>query len=150
MKKHSILKGLACIFVYLSTLSSSFATSAPPDCMHGNDNFKCVQYERNYDANTINFNIPYIHPILGQGVAINLRDIEVPSPSSRKQCEKDKGKEARDFVESQLKSAKLITVTNLSKSRGKLYGDITYDGNSLRDTLLSKKMASSEKIDWCN
>lgn len=147
--KNSFTKGLTCISIYICTISGSYA--AGNTCIHTNNSFNCVEYSKNYDADTINFNIPNLHHLFGNNSAIHLSGITVPSPNSKTSCVKDKGKKARDFVKSELKSAKLISLTNLSKKRGKIYGEVEYDGKHLSKILLKKQMASkTKKNDWCS
>lgn len=146
--KKAILTGLTCI----SVISFSSNLSANTNCVHQSDELKCVEYKSNYDANTINFYIPNLHPLFAEKFKLNLDNIEVANPRSKTKCEKEIGKKAKEYVKSTLKNAKVINLTNLTKKRGKIYGKVNYDGQDLGEELISKDLAQTftkEKINWC-
>lgn len=45
---------------------------AQKSCEHDENNLRCVKYVRNYDADTVTFNIPKVHPLLGKKVNIRV------------------------------------------------------------------------------
>ena len=58
------------------------------DCIHDEKTFRCVQYVRNYDADTITFNIPKTHPLLGKEANIRVFGVDTPEIRTRNKLEK--------------------------------------------------------------
>ena len=46
--------------------------AADQNCTHDERTFRCVKYIKNYDADTITFDIPNIHPLLGKKISIRV------------------------------------------------------------------------------
>ena len=40
----------------------SFNSYAVSDCMHDTDKLKCLDFVKNFDGDTMTFNIPGLHP----------------------------------------------------------------------------------------
>ena len=47
-------------------------------CRHTGTIFRCVKYVRNYDGDTITFNIPNLHPLFGKSISVRVRGINAP------------------------------------------------------------------------
>jgi micrococcal nuclease len=62
-------------------------------------------YIRNYDGDTITFNLPGLHPIIGEKISIRVNDID--TPEIRGKCEKEKynAQQAKDMVADILRDA---------------------------------------------
>ena len=112
-------------------------------------------YVRNYDGDTITFNLPGLHPIIGE--KINIRVNGIDTAEIRGKCDKEKydAKQAKEMVADILKDAEQITLKNME--RGKYFriaADVIVDGESLADMLVEAGMAvkynGGKKIkDWC-
>lgn len=133
-----------------------FRLAMADDCTHDANTFKCVQYVKNYDADTITFNIKNVHPIIGRNISVRVRHIDTPEIKSSSSCEKVAARTAQRLVESLLKNAKRIDITNVDKDKYfRLLGDVVVDGKLLSGLLLKNNLAygyeggKKESIDWC-
>ena len=104
--------------------------------------FEGAVYIRNYDGDTITFNLPGLHPIIGEKISIRVNGID--TPEIRGKCEKEKydAKQAKEMVADILKDAEQIVLRNME--RGKYFriaADVIVDGESLGDTLIEAGMA---------
>ena len=112
-------------------------------------------YVRNYDGDTITFNLPELHPIIGEKISIRVNGID--TPEIRGKCEKEKydAKQAQQMVADILKDAEQITLKNME--RGKYFriaADVIVDGESLADMLIEAGMAvrydgGKKTHKWC-
>ncbi|OUR95832.1 nuclease [Halobacteriovorax marinus] len=134
----------------------SFNVLAQDSCTHDEHNLRCVSYVRNYDADTVTFNIPKLHPLIGQKINIRVNGVDTPEIRTKNKCEKDKARHAKKLVAKLLKKAKRIDLQNIK--RGKYFrvvADVIIDGKSLSDYLLKNGLAYSydggtkKKMNWC-
>jgi micrococcal nuclease len=112
-------------------------------------------YLRNYDGDTITFNLPNLHPIIGEKISIRVNGID--TPEIRGKCEKEKydAKQAKEMVADILKDAEQIILRNME--RGKYFriaADVIVDGESLGDMLVEAGMAirydgGKKSKNWC-
>jgi len=112
-------------------------------------------YLPNYDGNTITFNLPSLHPIIGQRINIRVNGIDPPEIKGK--CEKEKydAKQAQEMVADILKDAEKIDLKNMQ--RGKYFriaADVFIDGENLSDILLETGVAvryggGKKTHGWC-
>ena len=112
-------------------------------------------YLHNYDGDTITFNLPGLHPIIGEKISIRVNGID--TPEIRGKCEKEKydAKQAKEMVADILKDAKRIALRNME--RGKYFriaADVFVDGENLADMLVEAGMAvkyggGKKTHKWC-
>jgi len=117
--------------------------------------FENAQYVRNYDGDTITFNLPGYPPILGEKISIRVNGID--TPEIRGKCEKETydAEQARDMVADILKDAEQIDLKNME--RGKYFriaADVIVDGENLADILVESDMAvrydgRKKTHEWC-
>lgn len=118
-------------------------------------NYEGAIYVRNYDGDTITFNLPGLHPIIGEKISIRVNGID--TPEIRGKCEKEtyNAKQAKEMVADILKDAEVIILKNME--RGKYFriaADVIIDGESLGDVLVEAGIAvrydGEKKIHkWC-
>jgi micrococcal nuclease len=112
------------------------------DCVHTHSRFNCVEYVKNYDGDTVTFNIAGVHSLIGSKINIRLNGVDTPEMRGRKACEKTKAKQAKALVSSILKDAKRIDLVNVKRGKYfRIVADIMVDGKSLSDALLARKLA---------
>ena len=125
-------------------------------CQHDEKNFRCVEYVRNYDADTITFKIKGVHPLIGENISIRVNGIDTPEMRTKNKCEKELAKKAKRFVASVVSKAKRIDLKNIK--RGKYFrvvADVEVDGESLGQQLLKRGFAypydggAKTIVDWC-
>ncbi len=125
-------------------------------CQHTSDEFSCVEFVKNYDGDTLTFNIQKVHPILGDQMNVRVAGIDSPEMRSGNSCEARLAREAQSEVEKIMKQAHRLDLVRIQ--RGKFFrvvADVIFDGQSLRDYMLHKKLAvpydggHKEDVDWC-
>ena len=112
-------------------------------------------YVRNYDGDTITFNLPDLHPIIGEKISVRVNGIDTPEIKGN--CEKEKydAQHAKEMVAEILKDAEQITLKNME--RGKYFriaADVLVDGEDLGDMLVEAGVAVSydggkKSHKWC-
>ena len=112
-------------------------------------------YARNYDGDTVTFNLPELHPIIGEKISIRVNGIDTPEINGK--CEKEKYdvKQAQQMVADILKDAEQIVLRNME--RGKYFriaADVFVDGESLGDMLIEAGVAvrydgGKKNHKWC-
>jgi micrococcal nuclease len=119
-------------------------------------NYEGAVYLKNYDGDTVRFNLPGYPPIVGNDIRVRVNGIDTPEIKGKCEKEKYEAQQARDMVTDILKDAKKITLNNMK--RGKYFriaADIIVDGESLADLLVEAGMAvkydgGKKKKVWCD
>ncbi len=115
-----------------------------------------VQFVRNYDGDTITFNIPNTPAIIGKNIAIRLRGIDTPE-IKKNNCseEKEKAETAKQLVYSLLKYARVINLHRIDRGKYfRILADVEFDGQDLASILLEKNLAvkysgGKKESNWC-
>ena len=125
-------------------------------CLHDDGNFRCVKYVKNYDADTITFNIPNIHPLIGNKINVRVLGVDTPEIRTKDKCEKKKARYAKKKITKILKKAKRIDLENIKRGKYfRIVADVKVDKKSLTEYLLENGFAyaydggTKRKIDWC-
>ncbi|MCB0377828.1 MAG: thermonuclease family protein [Bdellovibrionales bacterium] len=126
------------------------------NCDHSKTEFHCVKYLKNYDGDTITFNIPNVHPLLGHKISVRVNGVDTAETKTKNPCEKAAGRTARKYVANLLKHAKRVDLLNVQRGKYfRILADVIIDGRNLKDLLLDQRLAYSyqgatkPKIDWC-
>ena len=132
------------------------ATTNATSCQHDAKNFRCVKYIKNYDADTITFNIPEVHPLLGDKISVRVSGLDTPEIKGQLPCEKEAAKTAQRLVENLLKNAKVIHLENIDRDKYfRILADVKIDGRSLTEIVLKNKLGyvyhgeTKQKVNWC-
>ena len=112
-------------------------------------------YVRNYDGDTITFNLPDLHPIIGEKISVRVNGIDTPEIKGNCEKEKYKAQQAKEMVAEILKDAEQITLKNME--RGKYFriaADVLIDGEDLGDMLVEAGVAvryggRKKSHKWC-
>lgn len=142
------------IFAFLMIFNlPSFAADS---CEHDAKTFRCVRYIKNYDADTITFDIPKVHPLLGDHISVRVRHVDAPEIKGHLPCEKEAARTAKKFIANILQNAKRIDLENIDKDKYfRILADVKADGKNLADLLMKNKLAyayegaTKEKRNWC-
>lgn len=125
-------------------------------CAHNDRNFHCVEYVRNYDSDTITFNIPKVPKLIGEKINVRVAHIDSPEKNGKLPCEKETARTAKNLVENLLKRAKRIDLLNVKRDKYfRILADVRIDGQDLKEVLLKNKLAynyegrTKEKLNWC-
>jgi micrococcal nuclease len=118
--------------------------------------FEGAIYVRNYDGDTVTFNLPGLHPIIGEKISIRVNGID--TPEIRGKCEKEThdAKQAQQMVADILKDAEVITLKKME--RGKYFriaADVIVGGENLGDILVDAGVAirydgGKKTKNWCD
>tara|TARA_Y100001970_G_C13827962_1_gene648257 strand:+ start:190 stop:714 length:525 start_codon:yes stop_codon:yes gene_type:complete len=145
-------------FVFLVSGGVVGQTKDVPEinCTHDAKTFRCVEYVRNYDADTITFNIPGTHPLLGKNAQVRVFGIDTPEIRTKDKCEKKLAREGKYVVRRMLKKAKVIHLTNVKKGKYfRILADVLIDGVSLSKFLLKNNYGyrylgkKKKAVNWC-
>ena len=72
-------------------------------------------YVRNYDGDTITFNLPNLHPIIGKKIRVRLNGVDTAEIKGKCDKEKYDAEQARKMVGDILKDAEKITLKNMQR-----------------------------------
>ena len=144
-------KPLTFSLVLVFLISGSTAVSAKPKF----GDYEGAIYVRNYDGDTITFNLPNLHPIIGKKIAIRVNGID--TPEIRGKCDKEKydAKQAKGMVEEFLKDAERIDLKNMGRGKYfRIVADVYADGENLAEALVDSGMAvkydgGKKNARWC-
>ena len=145
------------LMVFPSGCILSFNGRESSSCAHTDRVLKCVQYVRNYDGDTVTFNIPGLHPLIGKKIRVRVEGVDAPEIKGKTKCERRKAKKARDAVRVMFEKAKSIELRDVKRGNYfRIVANIVIDGKSLKDELIRLKLAYPYKnkdkrkpIDWC-
>lgn len=106
-----------------------------------------VKYIRNYDGDTITFDIG----------KVRLMGVDTAEMNGKKPCEKEMAQIAKKYVENRMKNATKITITNNNKRDiyNRILADVYVDGKNLKEELLKGYYAvpyvpnNKRNINWC-
>jgi len=112
-------------------------------------------YVSNYDGDTIKFDLPGLHPIIGKKINIRVNGIDTPEIRGKCEQEKYSAEQAREMVADILKDAEKVNLKNME--RGKYFriaADVFADGESLAEILIEAGMAvryngGKKTHNWC-
>lgn len=155
-----MIRGMVVLLVFSVTTCQTPTTTTSSimkkPCQHDDKNFRCVQYIKNYDADTVTFNIPSIHPLLGINISVRLRGIDTPEIRTKDACERALAQRAKHVVKELLIRAKRVDLQNIERGKYfRIVADIIYDGKSLAEYLLKNKFGyrygggKKQKPNWC-
>ena len=112
-------------------------------------------YVRNYDGDTITFNLPNLHPIIGKKIVVRVNGIDTPEIRGKCDQEKYDAEQAKGMVENLLKDAERIDLKNLQRGKYfRIVADVYADGENLAEALVDSGMAvryngGKKNSRWC-
>ena len=149
MKTKSLTFLLALTFLFL------FSGSTTVNAKQKFGDYEGAIYVRNYDGDTITFNLPKLHPIIGKKIAVRVNGID--TPEIRGKCDKEKydAEQAKGMVEDFLKDAERIDLKNMERGKYfRIVADVYADGENLAEALVDSGMAvrydgGKKNARWC-
>ena len=125
-------------------------------CHNDASSFRCVQYVRNHDGDTITFNISGVHPLLGDNINVRLAGIDTAEVRTKDKCEREAGIAAKRIVASLLRKARRIDLENVRRGKYfRIVAEVKVDGQSLTALLLSRGVGypydggKKSNVNWC-
>jgi len=142
------VKKLTCLILPILLLPSYSSAKSFGD-------YEGAVYVRNYDGDTITFNLPGLHSIIGEKISIRVNGID--TPEIRGKCEKEKynAQQAKEMVTDILKDAERINLKNMERGKYfRIVADVYADGENIADILIESGMAvrydgGTKTKDWC-
>lgn len=135
---------------------SSATQALEKKCQHDKSSFRCVEFVKNYDADTITVNIPDVPPLLGDKISVRVRHIDAPEIKGAQPCEKEAARTAKKLTENQLKNAKRIDLENVGRDKYfRILADVRVDGKDLAQLLIKNSLAyqydggTKTAVNWC-
>ena len=120
-------------------------------------NFFNAKYIKNYDGDTITFDLDCDIDFFCKDAKIRLFGIDTAEIRTKDKCKKAKGYKAKQFVKDRLSNASNIELKDCVKGKYfRVVGHIIYDGKNLSKELLKANLAYSyfggtkQKINWCD
>ena len=117
--------------------------------------FYGVTYVKNYDGDTITFNIPYLPTIVGERINIRVDGLDTPEIRGKCPREKELAKEVKNYVTLIMLNAYRIDLLNTKRGKYfRIVADVMIDEKSLTQILLDKGYAieydgGTKAKDWC-
>jgi micrococcal nuclease len=135
----------------------SLAEASNFSCDDGPDRLSCVEYVRNYDGDTITFNIQQVHPLFGDEIKVRVEGVDAAEMSSDNDCEKIVAERAKAEVKELLSGAERVDLIDAQRDKYfRVLADVIYDGRSLKEYLLKRNLAipydgkTKPRVDWCD
>ncbi len=126
-------------------------------CTHDDHTFRCVKYIKNYDGDTLTFDVPNVHALLGRKINVRVAHLDTPEIRGKMPCEKEAARNAQRLIENLLKNAKRIDLQNIQRDKYfRILADVIVDGKSVKDLLVKNKLAydyeggTKKKVSWCH
>ena len=103
--------------IFLLSLTFLISSSITVNAKQMFGDYEGAIYVRNYDGDTITFNLPKLHPIIGKKIAVRVNGID--TPEIRGKCDKEKydAEQAKNMVEDFLKDAERIALKNMERGK---------------------------------
>ena len=149
------MKPKSLTFLLVLTFLFLFAGSPTVNAKQKFGDYEGAIYVRNYDGDTITFNLPKLHPIIGKKIAVRVNGID--TPEIRGKCDKEKydAEQAKSMVEDFLKDAERIDLKNMERGKYfRIVADVYADGENLAEALVDSGMAirydgGKKNARWC-
>ncbi|MBU1643047.1 thermonuclease family protein [bacterium] len=108
-----------------------------------------------YDGDTFRVNLKGYPELIGNRIGIRINGID--TPEMRGECQKEKrlARQAKQFVVTQLRSAKKVELRNMKRGKYfRIVADVYVDGKNLGNMLIDSAMAvpydgGHKAKDWC-
>lgn len=141
---------------YLMAIPLATLADEGASCNHDETTFRCVKYVKNYDGDTITFEIPNVHPLIGHNISIRVRSVDAPELKTKDRCEHEKALVVKNYVTKLLRSAKRIDLIDVGRDKYfRILADVRIDGVSLTHSLISNGYAypysggTKQHVNWC-
>ena len=114
-----------------------------------------VTFVKNYDGDTITFDIPYLPPIVGDKINIRVNGFDTPEMKGKCPKEKALAREVQRYVNNLLVNTYRVDLLNIKRGKYfRIVADVMVDGRSLTRLLLDKDYAvvyngDTKTKDWC-
>ncbi|HID69658.1 MAG TPA: thermonuclease family protein [Desulfobacterales bacterium] len=144
----------ACLLFF--TIASSLIAAETVSRTEKYETFRNVQFVRNYDGDSITFDIPETPAIVGKNIIVRLRGIDTPE-LKKNTCANEStiAREAKTLVHTLLKNASIINLHRIDRGKYfRILADVEFDGQDLAEVLIKNRLAvkysgGRKEYDWC-
>jgi len=144
------------VFLFFSTGTGSPVFAETLSRADKYKTFENVRFVKNYDGDSITFDIPDTPAIVGKNIVVRLRGIDTPE-LKKKTCPEatEIAQRAQQMVHSLLKNAKVINLHRIDRGKYfRILADVEFDGQDLATILLKNRLAveysgGRKEYDWC-
>ena len=150
MKTYFLITGMLFFVPFLSGMRK-------PNCVHTENTFRCVEFVKNYDGDTVTFNIKNVHWLIGKEIPIRVYGIDTAEIRTKNKCEGRSALLAKKMVNNFLRKASYIELRNVRRGKYfRIVADVYANNQSLAEYLLKYHMAvrydggTKKRVDWCN
>lgn len=141
--------------LWLGVGSPLRATTKP--CQHDAQTFRCVEYVKNYDGDTITVRIPQTHPLFGENISVRVVGIDTPEKTGKGPCEKQRARDAQRLVANLLKSKTDIELRKVARDKYfRVLAEVWIGNQSVGEILIKNKLAvpynggrKPASTNWC-
>ena len=107
-----------------------------------------------YDGDTIRVDIDGWPQIIGKNMPVRILRVDTPEIQGKCQAEKEKAKQARNFLYSSLKNGKIVELRNIQRGKYfRILSDVYIDGVRISDELIKNGLARAynggKRKTWC-
>lgn len=141
------------LFIWIIAFISPLDAYSVSDQSYGD--MEEVFYLDNHDGDTIRFNIPAVHPLIGEKISVRVRGIDTPELRGKCPKEKQMAKEAKEMLENILKKARKITLKETGRDKYfRIVAHVEADGVDVNLVLFNSGLAvpyegGTKNRDWC-
>jgi len=114
-----------------------------------------VIYRDNYDGDTIRFDIPGVHPLLGKNIPVRVRGVDAPEIRARCPEEKALAQRAKAMVRERLSNATRIILMEVGRDKYfRIVAKVVADGMDVGEMLIDAGLAvpydgGRKLTGWC-
>ena len=133
-----------CVGLFLLCLPAAAESTARPAGAQSKKGFEFhhVEWKGCFDGDTCTFNIPNVHPLLGEKIPVRLARIDAPEVRTKCKAEKKEGYKARDALVERLRQAQVIDLREVEQGKYfRLVAEVIADGENMSDVLLARGLA---------
>lgn len=119
------------------------------------EDFTNVRYIKNYDGDTITFDIPGVPDIFGKNISVRVYGIDTPEMKGKCDKEKQLARESQLLVEKLLTDSSKVVIKNAQRDKYfRILGEVYADGISISEVLIEQKLAvpyfgDTKTKNWC-
>ncbi|MBF0629351.1 MAG: thermonuclease family protein [Magnetococcales bacterium] len=112
-------------------------------------------YRDNYDGDTIRFDIPGVHPLLGENIPVRVRGVDAPEIRAHCPKEKEQSLRAKAMVRERLSKATRITLMEVGRDKYfRIVARVVADGVDVGEMLIGAGLAvpydgGRKTGEWC-
>lgn len=144
------------VFLFLALAGCASHSTSSRSCAHDSKTLRCVKFVRNYDADTITFDIPNVHPLFGKNISVRVLGVDTAEMKGHGPCEREAARKAKALVYKTLTASRQIELVNLGRDKYfRILADVKVNGASIAEILIKSGLAvpydggTKQKIDWC-